>query len=218
MDDDLLAEVKAEAEAAARAEMDRFERDRLERRAAEDAAAADAAAAREAEITALLESERARQLAVAEHRERMFTPPHGVQVRTLQPGSEPPRHAPVAPRAPVFAAALTPPAPDPGRGAVFYVNVVALPLLCVTAIVLALVYTQRVVPQPLPVVQTAPVLLEVADAPYALAPEFELTRVVAPPPAPVVRPNGWVRTPPVRKPKPKPTPRFELQPIDGDTR
>ncbi len=208
MDDDLLAEVKAEAEAAARIELERMQAERRQRAAAERAVEERLTVAREAEIQALIGSERARQQAVAEHRVEMFTPPHGLSIPST------PAPAPFLVAQPPQPTAPLP----PSRGSAFYVNVVALPLLCVTAIVLSLVYTQRPVSQPLPVIQPAPVLLQVADAPFADYPE--VVRVVAP--TPVVKPPKIGRQPPptVRtkpKPKPKPGP-LVIGPIDGDTR
>lgn len=185
MDDDLLAEVKAEAEAAARAEMERMDADRRARESAEAARRADVEAARKSEIGALVEAERARQQAVNEHRLQMFTP---------VPSAPPPAAAPAP-----FAAAPPPPAQVvpphiPARGAAFYVNVVALPLLCLTAIVLTLVHNQRPIqPAPLPVVRVAAPVLEVADAPYALKPQF----------AQEVKPVAHVPLPKAKRPKVK---------------
>lgn len=205
MDDDLLAEVKAEAEAAARAEMERMDAARSARESAQAARRADAEAARQSEIDALVEAERARQRAVNEHRLAMFAP---------IPSAPPPVAAPAPP-----VAAPPPPAqvvgPHP-RGAAFYVNVVGLPLLCLTAIVLTLVHNQRPVqPAPLPIVRIAPPVFQVEAAPFELKPRVErvLPVVHEPPPeaAPVKRPTR--RRPTAEKPR---TP-FTIGPIDGNT-
>ncbi len=215
MDDDLLAEIKAEAEAAGRVELDRIAARRTARSAEEAALAARAHAARQLEIDALLEAERARQRAAETHRQAMFAsqaPPPEPTPACVAMSSGPVRT--VFESVPATAAP-----PAVGRGAVFYLNVVALPLLCVTGIILALLYSQRPVVEPLRFV-VAPPVIEVADAPYVHVPEI---RVVAPAPAieespkatPVKRTRAAARREAPR-PTPKPKPGLVIE-YDGAT-
>ncbi len=185
MKDDILAEVRAAAAEAGRAEQARIDAEKQSREAAARAEAERAEARRKAEIAAALEAEERRQALVAESRQTLFTPP------TPQLRVEPPASAPLfAEPAPVTALAPT------GRGAVRFVAF-GLPLLCMSAIIGALLYANRPVePHALGPVVVAPPVVRVADAAepvVGLRPEFAVHRA----PQPLPKPR-------VREPKPRP--------------
>lgn len=129
--DDLLAEVKQSVAADVAAEEARLEAERAARAAAEAQAAREAEAARRAEIDARLEAER--------HRRRLATEGRRAVVDPVVPPADTPAASPHAARFARPAGPATTPAQPaaPRHGAGFYFVVMGLPMLCITAIVVA---------------------------------------------------------------------------------
>lgn len=137
--DDLLSELKETVAADVAAEEARLQAELDARAAAEEEAARQAEAARRAEIDARLEAERhRRRLADASRR----------AVAVGQTAAE--QAEPVIPHTPATVERLAPldgppPAAPKQHGAGFYFVVMGLPMLCITAIVVAWIMTS---PQP----------------------------------------------------------------------
>lgn len=138
----LLADVQETVTADAAAEKARIEAEREAQRLAEEQAEAARRAKEEAEVAARLAAENARQRAAEEEREARRREQDLADRRARGEIIEEdlPKAAPVvAQPAAATPAQVTAPAPLPRRGTGFYLAVIGLPLVCITAVVLALV-------------------------------------------------------------------------------
>lgn len=174
--DSLLADLLGDVGADAEAEAARIEAERQATAAAAEQEIMRTAAAQQAEIQARIEAEQARRAAAAEERESRRRAIDIAERRArgeIIPEDEPPK--PVVTRTPA-APVPSPAQPEPpaGRSTGFYLTVVGLPVLCLTAVALVIILK--------PVEQPAP----------AAPPPTEVVTVVETPKAPAVAPVAVV--------------------------
>ncbi|MBU0553858.1 hypothetical protein KKB55_20435 [Myxococcota bacterium] len=151
--DDLLGDIRGLIGSAAEEEAAALEAQRLAERRAAEAALLRTQTAKKAEIEARLAAERARQQAAEEERvarQRAIDIAEG----RLAPEPKRPAFEAAQPMAQPMSAQLAAPR---GRSAGFYLAVVGLPLISLTAVVIALILKPNPpAPQPLPPIAQAP--------------------------------------------------------------
>jgi hypothetical protein len=210
--DDLLADLRSSVAADAEAEAARIEAERRAQREAEERRKHETATLQRAEIDARIAAEqarrraaedervaRARQIDIDERRAR------GEIIEEPVAAPEPVVHVTHAP-APMAPQVLAPVQPQ-GRSTAFYLTVVGLPVVCITAIAIAVIVTQKEttlqpvsnepvvvnVQQPAAVITASPTAPAIASAP-ATEPPAPASEVVAesgkPKPRPRPKPGG----------------------------
>ena len=202
MKSDLLADLRAEVEAAAQAEQDLRAASKAARLADEARAAADAQAADAAAVAVRLEAEARRQALLVQARAALAEPVRAPQIEQAQP---------VATRAPIDPGLIAEPAPmqvDPPRGAGFWLAVMGVPLVCATAIAIAVIWSGDA-PTPSPMMTAPTPVFEIVDAPGVPdAPVMPTAHIIATPtpiaaPASVEAPKRVTNSRIITRPAPK---------------
>lgn len=185
-EDSVLMDLRAELEAQVRSEAEREAEQRRRQAEAEALREAEAEARERAEVAARLEAEQIRRRAAAEERLARLTPAAPREI--MASPAEPEVAAPPSPG--VVVEALVPMPPE-RRPTGFYIAVVGLPVVCMAAVVVALLLRPEPAPGPaaVPSGQTVITVSAPASGPVTV------TRTA---PAPVAMPTAA----PISRPEP----------------
>lgn len=208
--DDLLADLRSSVAADAEAEAARIEAERQAQRQAEERRKHETATLQRAEIEARIAAEqarrraaedervaRARQIDIEERRAR------GEIIEEPAAAPEPVVHVTHTPAAVAAPQVLAPVQPQ-GRSTAFYLTVVGLPVVCITAIAIAVILTQK--ETTLQPVSNEPVVVNVQQpaAVITASPTAPAVVSAAPtePPAPSSEAVAEAKPKPRQRPKP----------------
>lgn len=215
MKSDLLADLRADVEAAARKEQAALEAAKAERLAEEARQRAAEEAARDAAAAARLEAEARRVALLEEARAALRAPAQAPQPQSTAPVAATP--APVVILSEPYAA------PPPTRGINPWLAAAGVMMVCATAITVALIWSSK--PEPAPRLATPPPpVLQVVDSPEIPGEALVLPTAHVHDTAPVTaapaekprstvvgkRPRKGPKKPPRRDPKPEKPDQLDL--------